>query len=263
MNIRLPKPKDGIAALMQIGVTLPIPLLVGGLHLRELLITRRVAVPEVAVPLDNHPFVREQNISQELAIDGNLLPERGSHAFQNSPSCNLKNGWVREELGTPRQYASIAAIIGAIVDLPNVRGWAHEVSPTDRAGKFDLDAPAGMRTIVMTEVGARALPVGLLSARFAGNYSTITTFGKFLSAVVADTFGTLLPQVGTFRAAKPRLARADWTAVERTLAEIAGVVRTAVAVFREVRSWLVLSATQSTVLHVCIIPCCVGVVKCS
>lgn len=263
MNIRLPKPKDGITALTQIGVTLPVPLLVGGLHLRELLVARGIAMPEVAVPLDNDPFVGEQNISQEPAIDGNLLLERDPHAFEDRASCNLKDGWVGEELGTPRQYASIAALIGAIVDLPNVRGWAYEVGSTDRAGKFDLDAPAGMRTIVIAEVGTRALPVGLLSARFAGNYSTITTFGKFLSAMVADTFGTLLPQVGTFRTAKPRFARADWTAVKGTLAEIAGVVRTAVAVFREVRSWLILSATQSTVLHVCIIPCCVGVVKCS
>lgn len=263
MNIRLPKPQDGIAALTQVGVTLPVPLLVGGLYLRKLLISRGVAMPEVAVPLDNDTLSGEQHVSQEPAIDGNLLLERDIHAFENSPSCNLKDGWVGEELGTPRQYAGIAALIGAVVDLPNVRGRAHEVRSTDRAGKFDLDAPAGMRTIVMAEVGARALPVGLFSARFAANYSTIATLCKFLPAVVADTFGTLLPQVGAFRATETGLMPTNRTAIKGLLAEIAGVVGAIVAVFREVRSWLVLSATQSTVLHVCIIPCCVGVVKCS
>lgn len=77
MNICLPETQDGITALGEVDVASPVSVHVGflnGVHVT--LVDCQVAMPEVAIPLNNKPLIRIQCIHNELATDYLLLKER-------------------------------------------------------------------------------------------------------------------------------------------------------------------------------------------
>lgn len=93
MNIALPKPENLISALGQVGITSFIALLVCRLNLIQHGELGRVAVPEVAIPLDNQSSGGNQCIHDELTANHLLLYEWKFKSGQKLFPCLLKLGW--------------------------------------------------------------------------------------------------------------------------------------------------------------------------
>lgn len=142
-NIRLPQAKHRVSTLQHIGVlglveshSFPLPLV-------WFWKPRRVAMPIIAVELDNQPVQREHGIYDELSRNRRLLFIETTHAVQQRIPHPLGFGgghlllfYVHRKKHLSPQGVSVSALQGTIRHVVSVlSGWR----PTERLATYLAD----------------------------------------------------------------------------------------------------------------------------
>lgn len=185
MNIALPKSENPIAAFRQVRVTSLVTLLVCNLNLIQRRELRRIAVPEVAIPLDNQFSIGNERVHDELTADYLLLHELKIKGNQNLFPCLLK--FSRQSLRDAIQYLLKVSVrsIGAIITA-------------------SVGAVFNSASIKMP-----AWNIERLGAGFAADYLASASNAKRSLSALLFSFCRVLPSVRTIKRTKANCAFAQ------------------------------------------------------
>jgi hypothetical protein len=191
VNVALPEPEHAIPTLGEIGVACPVALRVALLdRVERSRIVGRVGMPEVTIPLDDDPGVRDEGVHHEFAADDLLFLEFDPEFCQEISPCLLKPvgifpRWESEcSLDTLQVGRVIPASIGTIFDFPretpsrHIEGFSACLAPLYPASS-PLEERSltclilgcflpGVRTVQATEADCSVAPrIERLAAPFA------------------------------------------------------------------------------------------------
>lgn len=165
MNIALPKPENLIVALGQVGIASLVALLVRRLNFIQCCEFGRVAVPEIAIPLDNQSSGGNQCIHDELTADYLLLHELKIKRGQNLFPCLLKFRWHALRDGIKHFLKMSVRCVGAVVtaSVGAVPGRASIKSPSGHVDR--LGAGTASNYLAPASNAKRSLPALFFSFR--------------------------------------------------------------------------------------------------
>lgn len=179
MNVALPESQHAIATGCQVRRAGTVALDVGGLNRKARVgVQGRVAVPEVAVPLNDEVRIRDQDINNKLAVDDVLVHVLNAQTVEDGASCALQ-----------------------AVDSIASREVQHTLDPQ----LIVAEVPAGPVAVRMTGRQPVADSVERCAARPASDDATCTSLSDFLLSVVLDSLWRSLPCIRTFDGAERRL----------------------------------------------------------
>lgn len=194
MNVGFPEAQDRIATLGKVGIT---RLITGGVCLLdrvgEIGIQRRVAMPEVAIPLNDDALIRQQNVNHELATNYLLLKVVDAKPIKDSVTSRLKR--VRILLCRKAQDAVnplhidfvVAASVGAILDGLPFQSPSGDIERL-ATGNAALNSPAAIDADCLAPrcfFGSTSVLPSVCAVERAECHGATATGDKCLAAVAA------------------------------------------------------------------------------
>lgn len=239
MNIGLPEPQNGVAALFGVGVALFIAPDVDYLNWRQGGIHRWVAVPKIAVPLNDDPVIWEQGVHNKPSADDLLFGIGEPGLLQYGMTRQLQG--IQSVASRKPEYAIDAFHVSVVVPVCAAAVFRHAVtqSPSTNVKRF---ATSG----ATQDLAAASLVNSADSPR-------------------VSRLRRVLPSVGAGQRTESYLPFA--TRHKHPAAPFTGIGAAIIATLLKVRAWrkrlvtLLTDLCAGYVTHNCIIPWLVGIVK--
>lgn len=242
MNIRFPKTKDAITALLDIRIAAFITGYIDNLaFVFGGWIDRRISMPEITIPLNDKIGFWYQGVNDKLAADNVLLQKFNPKLLEQITARHLQSTWRRD---------------GVLMNCAPIRIFG-----------VCLIIPASSVTILYGDILSDAPPWNVV--RFSAsqtriNLTTPINLARFMLSLYF-CFRAILPLVCTFNGAKPYPSASPGN--KCFIAPLANESATGITLSGKVRTWrkdLIALFTNSSIgiiFHTVIIPWRVGVSK--